>query len=270
MLQVGPHEFTTTDARRTFANLGLMWAMHVQGIDDVPQAAIGQANRIVDRLVAATGLEGAAGDRTHLEAALTAAGRAADRCIGDGSWDAERTAAELGAAWGGIRAVGDDLRAAGLLPTAGSGTVIQLSTSGGGVPKLPVDAVDVDWTGVIGDRQAARQHHGRPWQALSIWSREVIADLAADGHAIRPGAAGENITLGGLDWSTVRPGVRLRIGTVRCELSAYALPCSKNAQWFTGGDFEVIHWQRGPVSRAYATVLEPGSIRTGDIATFEP
>ena len=49
MLQVGPHEFTTTDARRTFANLGLMWAMHVQGIDDVPQAAIGQANRIVDR-----------------------------------------------------------------------------------------------------------------------------------------------------------------------------------------------------------------------------
>ena len=269
MHQVGPHEFTTTDARRTFANLGLMWSMYVQGIDDVPSTAIERATGIVGRLAAASGADGI-GDGSVLEAALTAAGRAADRCVGDGSWDAARTTAELAAAWSGIRAVGDDLRGAGLLSTAGSGTVIQLSTSGGGVPKLPVDAVDVDWTGVIGDQQAARQHHGRPWQALSIWSREVIAALAADGHAIRPGAAGENITLGGLDWSTVRPGVRLRIGTVRCEVSAYALPCSKNAQWFTGGEFETIHWERGPVSRVYATVVEPGAIRTGDIAAFEP
>ena len=270
MHEVGPHVFTTTDARRTFANLGLMWSMLVRGLDDVPPEAIDRAADVARRLGRASGVEPATGGTADSEAALTVAGRAADRCIGDGRWDRERTTAELDAAWHGIRAVGDELRRAGKLPTAGSGTVIQLSTSDGGVPKLPVEVAEVGWAGVHGDRQATRQHHGRPWQALSIWSREVIAAFAADGHAIKPGAAGENITLGGLDWATVRPGVRLRIGSVRCEVSCYALPCSKNARWFAGGDFDVMHWERGPVSRVYATVLEPGSIRTGDIAVFEP
>ena len=138
------------------------------------------------------------------------------------------------------------------------------------MPKAAVPEVAVDWRGVVGDRQAARQHHGRPWQALCLWSREVIDALNADGHRLRPGAAGENITIEDLPWADVRPGVRLRIGTVLCEASAYAEPCSKNAQWFAGGDFRAMHASKGPVSRVYATVLEPGRIATGDPVILEP
>ena len=107
-------------------------------------------------------------------------------------------------------------------------------------------------------------HHGRPWQALCLWSGEVIDAFAADGHPVAPGAAGENVTIRGLDWSAVRTGVRFRMGTVLAEASLWALPCKTNAGWFLGGDFEVMHHDRGPVSRMYATVIEPGEIASGD------
>ncbi len=170
---------------------------------------------------------------------------------------------DLVAVWAALQAVGPALRTAGRLPT-GTGVVAQLNTSDGGVPKRPVTEVEVDFGGAVGDRQRNRTHHGRPWQALCLWSTEVIEAFAADGHPIAPGAAGENVTIRGLDWTTVRPGGRLRLGTVVAELSAWAVPCRHNAQWFADGDFNRMHHDRGPVSRIYATVLEPGTIRTGD------
>jgi MOSC domain-containing protein YiiM len=149
------------------------------------------------------------------------------------------------------------------------GQVRRLSRSNGGVPKLTVDELDVQVTGAAGDRQAARVHHGRPWQALCVWSGEVIDQLAADGHPIRDGAAGENITVEGVDWSTIRPGVEMRIGTMRCSVSAFADPCSKNAQWFSDLDYGRIHWERGHLSRVYTSGLEPGVVRTGDPVVVE-
>ena len=173
----------------------------------------------------------------------------------------------LGSVWSAMLAAGPAYRAAGGLPS-GEGVVVQLNRSDGGVPKLRVDSVEVGWRGVAGDRQRSRQHHGRPWQALCIWSGEVIDAFAAAGHPIAAGSAGENVTVRGLDWADVRPGTRLRMGTVLCEISAWALPCKHNARWFADGDFNRMHHERGPVSRAYATVLEPGGIRTGDPAVL--
>jgi MOSC domain-containing protein YiiM len=98
----------------------------------------------------------------------------------------------------------------------------------------------------------------------------VIAAFQSDGHPLAAGNAGENITVSGLPWADVRPGVRLRLGTARCEVSCYALPCSSNAPWFLGGDFRLMHHERGPVSRVYATVLEPGHVATGDTVILEP
>lgn len=172
--------------------------------------------------------------------------------------------------WEAMLAAGPALAAAGQLPARADGVVAQLNRSDGGVPKTPVDRVEVGWRGVQGDRQRSRQHHGRPWQALCIWSTEVIDAFAADGHPIAPGSAGENVTVSGLDWATVRPGVRLRLGSVLCEVSAWALPCKHNRAWFSDGDFNRMHHDRGPVSRAYATVLEPGAIATGDPAILNP
>jgi hypothetical protein len=177
---------------------------------------------------------------------------------------------DLPAVWAALQAAGPALRAAGQLPDQVTGEVVGLFTSGGGVPKLPATSVDVDFGGVVGDVQRNRTHHGRPWQALCLWSAEVIEAFAADGHPLAPGNAGENITVRGLPWTDVRPGVRLRIGTVWCEASAYALPCRHNAQWFSDGRFDRMHHSHVAVSRIYATVLEQGSISLGDAAILEP
>jgi MOSC domain-containing protein YiiM len=269
---VGPYTFTATDARRTFLSLGALWRMHVHGLDRVPVTAVATAVAIAARLGEVAGAPEHDGAAPHPDpgALLDAAGAAADRAVADERWPDDEVEVELDAAWLGLRAVAEALRAAGTYGSTETGTVVQLSASGGGVPKLPVGEVDVGWSGVDGDVQATRLHHGRPWQALCLWSADVVDELAAAGHPIAYGRAGENVTIGGLDWAHVRPGARLRIGAVRCEVSSYSLPCSKNAQWFIGGRFDTMHYERGPVSRVYATVTAPGHIATGDPATLEP
>lgn len=151
------------------------------------------------------------------------------------------------------------------------GSVARLHVSDGGVPKRPVESAEVGPRGLVGDRQADRRHHGRPLQALCLWSAEVIEALRAEGHPIGPGSAGENVTLAGIDWATVRPGARLRIGEVLAEISAWSTPCQKNAGWFLERDIGRIDHERHPGwSRAYAWVREPGTIRVGDEVVVEP
>jgi MOSC domain-containing protein YiiM len=145
------------------------------------------------------------------------------------------------------------------------GQVHQINLSKGGVPKLPIDTAEVDESGVIGDVQADRVHHGHPEQALCLYSLEVIERLRAEGHQIAAGSAGENITVSGLDWADVVPGRRLAIGQVRAEVTGYATPCAKNAQWFQDGKFSRMHQSKHPGdSRVYARVLTGGKIATGD------
>jgi MOSC domain-containing protein YiiM len=172
--------------------------------------------------------------------------------------------------WTSLAAATQALRSDGQLPSTASGVVSQLSTSKGGVPKRAINEVEVSFAGVDGDTQGSRQHHGRPWQALCLYSDEVIDAFRAEGHPIDRGSAGENITVSGLPWADVRPGVRLRIGNVIADVQAYAVPCRHNAQWFSDGDFNHMSSLRGPVSRVYATVREPGRIVTGDAIILEP
>ena len=138
------------------------------------------------------------------------------------------------------------------------------------MPKRPVASVEVNLAGVVGDRQKNRQHHGRPWQALCLWSAEVIDAFAADGHPIGYGSAGENVTVRGIDWTVIGPGLRLRIGTVLAECSLWTLPCSANREWFRNRNFNLMHHDAGAVSRMYAWVREPGRIETGDTVVLEP
>lgn len=150
-------------------------------------------------------------------------------------------------------------------PTAAAqGVVAGLFLSDGGVPKTAVDSSEIGWRGVLGDRQASRAHHGRPWQAVCLWSADIVADLAQAGHPIRPGSAGENVSIRGLDWSAAKPGARLTLGTAVLALSAYAIPCSKNARWFADGDYERMSHERSDRSRLYARVEQPGRVSVGD------
>ena len=170
-----------------------------------------------------------------------------------------------------LRDTGRGLHALGAGAPTQRGSVVQVSTSDGGVPKRAHERVSIGPSGVAGDRQAERKHHGKPLQALSLWSLEVIDALRAEGHPVTPGAAGENVTVSGVDWSTIRPGVRVQVGGALAEISAFATPCAKNAQWFSDRDFGRIDHNRHPGwSRAYAWVLDGGDVAPGDAVIVEP
>jgi len=151
------------------------------------------------------------------------------------------------------------------------GRVHQISTSKGGVPKMAIEGALVDASGVVGDEQADKVHHGSADQALCLYSLEVIETLRSEGHSIAPGSAGENITVSGLDWRQVVPGTRMAIGPVEIEITYYATPCAKNAQWFKDRKFNRMHASKHPgESRVYARVLSGGPIQTGDPVELVP
>jgi MOSC domain-containing protein YiiM len=178
---------------------------------------------------------------------------------------------QIHALWHGLVAIADLRRSLGDVVETHTGEVAQLNRSDGGVPKLPIEHAEVDHHGVVGDVQATRVHHGRPWQALCLWSADVIDEIAGEGHPIRPGAAGENVTIRGVEWGTLRGGTIVDVGSVRCQLSAPAEPCVSNRQWFLDGRIERMDHVRHPgSSRWYATVVRPGAISTGDAVVVEP
>jgi MOSC domain-containing protein YiiM len=154
-----------------------------------------------------------------------------------------------------------------------TGTIFQINVSPGGVPKLPVPSAEVGPLGLAGDDHHKRDIHGGPDRAVCLYARERLDALAAEGHPIAPGRAGENVTIQGIDWDTVVPGARLRLGAVVVvEITSFTPPCKTNARWFTAGDFNRINQKLHPGwSRTYARVLTPGTIRPGDeVQLLEP
>ena len=153
-----------------------------------------------------------------------------------------------------------------------TGTITQISANNGGVDKKSVAKANIGYRGVEGDRQNNRKHHGRVWQALCLYGQEVIERLQAEGNPILPGNVGENVTISGLDWATLRPGTIIKLGTdVVIELSAGATPCAHNAPYFVNGNFNRMNHDQHPGwSRLYASVLVDGVIRVGDSVEVEP
>jgi MOSC domain-containing protein YiiM len=173
--------------------------------------------------------------------------------------------------WHRLVSIAELRRSSGNLVATQHGVLVQISRSSGGVPKLAVESAEIDRRGIVGDVQKTRVHHGRPWQALCLWSSDVIDTLVGEGHPIEAGSAGENLTIGGIDWATLRAGTIIDIGPVRCQLSAPATPCSKNRQWFRNGEIDRMDHDLNPgSSRWYASVLVPGTITTGAAVTIAP
>ena len=146
--------------------------------------------------------------------------------------------------------------------------IVQLSISKGGVPKQAVESVRVTSLGLEGDAHRDREHHGGPERAVCLFAMEPIRALQAEGHPLGPGTLGENITVEGLDWSAVQPGVRLRLGgEVLLEVTRYTTPCFNIRPAFVDGDYSLVSQKRHPGrSRVYARVLETGTLRRGDPA----
>jgi len=101
---------------------------------------------------------------------------------------------------------------------------------------------------------------------VCLFSMDVIERLNAEGHPISPGAAGENVTIRGIDWGLVREGCRLKFsGGVALEVTWYAKPCGKICACFTNAEIRRIHQDDHPgESRVYARVLTEGEARVGE------
>ena len=154
----------------------------------------------------------------------------------------------------------------------GEARLLQVNVSDGGVPKLPVDAARVTKNGVEGDRQRAETVHGGPHRAVSILGVEAIRRVASEGHPIRPGSTGENLTTEGFDVSTLRVGTRLVIGDeVILEISQPTNPCRTIRHSFADLRFGRLSMKTHPTdSRMYARVIREGTVRPGDGIRLEP
>jgi MOSC domain-containing protein YiiM len=153
-----------------------------------------------------------------------------------------------------------------------AGVIVGLQRSDGGVPKLAVPAAHVTRAGMMGDRQRDLQHHGGPDRALCLYSMDRIESLNAEGHPIQPGSAGENVTIRGLEWSSVRPGKRYRLGPeVVIEITDFTTPCKNIEGSFQEGDFSrILQKKHAGFSRVYARVLEEGELNVGDSVSEIP
>ncbi len=141
-----------------------------------------------------------------------------------------------------------------------------INVSNGGVPKLPQPSCLVTKRGLEGDRQRDLRYHGGPTRAVCLYSVELIDALRGEGHPISAGSIGENLTLSGIDWPALAPGLRLAIGNACVELTSYAAPCNNIAGSFRDREFVRVSQKAHPGwSRLYAVVVKEGVVNVGDL-----
>jgi MOSC domain-containing protein YiiM len=144
--------------------------------------------------------------------------------------------------------------------------VASINISAGGVPKRPVNGARVSLSGLENDHQANKVHHGGPNRAVCIFSLERVQALQKEGHPIEVGSVGENLTVAGITWDSIMPGVRLKVGDqIVLEVTSFTSPCHKIGRSFIDGRFIRISQKVHPGwSRVYARVIAEGDVKFGD------
>jgi MOSC domain-containing protein YiiM len=153
-----------------------------------------------------------------------------------------------------------------------TGTVVQVSTSPGGIPKRAIAFAELTESGVAGDAWRYPFHGGRH-KAILLMTVEGLDELISQGFAVFPGALGENLTTRGLDRRMLRIGHRFRVGEAAIRLTAIRTPCATLAPYGAGIQAAIYDARvqanddaspRWGSSGFYASVLQPGTVRPGD------
>jgi MOSC domain-containing protein YiiM len=151
-------------------------------------------------------------------------------------------------------------------------TVVQVSVSQGGIPKLATPSAELTEIGIDGDAWRYPFHGGRR-KAVLLITIEGIDELISQGFPLFPGALGENVTTRGLDRRELRIGQRYQIGDAMIELTQVRTPCATLDVYSSGiqaamydarvqaGDPGSRRWG---LSGFYASVVQPGTVRAGD------
>jgi MOSC domain-containing protein YiiM len=141
-----------------------------------------------------------------------------------------------------------------------TGELVQVNTSGGGMPKLPVLLGRVTLDGVEGDWQRNRKYHGGALKAICLFSEELYRWLGEQGISLSFGSVGENFTTRGIDLQKLSSGDRLRIGgECEIEITTVRVPCGNLKKW----DVDLPELIVGR-SGWYAKVVRPGVVKAGD------
>ncbi|MED2011059.1 MOSC domain-containing protein [Brevibacillus borstelensis] len=127
--------------------------------------------------------------------------------------------------------------------------------------KYPVtDRRFLDWEQLDGDGQADRRFHGGKDKALMVYSYDHYSFWEEKlGQELAPGAFGENVTVRGLDESTVSIGDIFQLGEAVVQVSQPRQPCFKLDVRLQRSDMVSLIQQTG-YSGFYMRVLETGMI----------
>src|SRR3989338_11279840 len=103
--------------------------------------------------------------------------------------------------------------------------VVSINISKGGIPKWPVGSVPITFSGLEGDGHNHAKHCN-PIQAVCLQDIEKLEELSQEGHPLKPGSAGENLTVKDLHVNTLPLGTILKFpGGVVLEISKIRKPC---------------------------------------------
>ena len=114
-------------------------------------------------------------------------------------------------------------------------------------------------------------------RALLLIAAETLDELIAAGYPLYPGAMGENLTTRGLDPRRMRLGQRYSAGGIEIELTSIRVPCFQLDVYGASLQREIYDKAvkacdasspRWGLSGFYASVIEPGVIRPGDIISL--
>ncbi len=154
-----------------------------------------------------------------------------------------------------------------------TGTIVQVNTSPGGLPKRAIESGFVAPLGIEGDLHAHPEIHGGPRKAILIIASEVVDELQRRGYPVFYGALGENLTTRGLDIRGLRVGDRIRAGGATLELTVPRGPCLQLDIYGPSIKQELYDPKvkaldpsspRWGMSGFYATVIAPGPVGPGD------
>ena len=133
------------------------------------------------------------------------------------------------------------------------------------IVKNPIASLTVHINGTKEDEQANKRLHGGPEKVLHQFSPihyKTLQEHFPEGHFVL-GSMGENISVKGMDDTTVYIGDIWKFGDVELQVSAPRAPCVKICHRFCIANLDRYVGERG-ITGWYYRVIKTGTINVGD------
>jgi MOSC domain-containing protein YiiM len=137
-----------------------------------------------------------------------------------------------------------------------------------GLPKMAVNDAFITKLGLKGDHNNFRstKKADDPDMAVLIITQDIIDELNNEGWPIKPGDLGENLTITGLDYKSIKPGQILDVGSAKIEISFICEPCTNLRVLSYVGNEKVNTFIKTMMNRRgwYSKVLRSGKVSKND------